>query len=457
MFVPRFSALLAAATLAASAIAAAAASGQSGPEPLRPAGKSRAEVQHTILISRALGGGVPNGPSSNAVISNDRRWARYVAFESEATDLVRGDTNGQKDIFIVRRAGSYANNGSRWIPGKTTLVSRGPGGPANGPSFSPALGGGFWSKPTCLAFLSAASNLVAGDTNGKIDAFVSRGPGRLPARLTLPGGAQPAEDVTEVAVSGDCTRIAFISGGRIYVRAGKKVRRLKAKGPPSDLSFSTGFVSDLVFTGKRGVYLSRGGTKRPKLIGPGGRNPAYNDIHKPSPRCKHRTVAYERKYSGVWQIVARRLGGRTRIVSQRRGSLGNGDSHDPVIGNAGCYVTFESSANNLGLNATRRKGDHNQAADVFLYTAVRRITLVQSVRHKAIPLQAGGRNPSMAFYANYIVFDSLAPLRNQFRLDRWQERMLEAAQYEDPLPPPPPPPAVPKEPRQVYMRYLGPV
>ena len=51
--------------------------------------KERHELQHTILISRALDGGAPNGPSTNAVISNDRRWARIVAFESEASNLVR--------------------------------------------------------------------------------------------------------------------------------------------------------------------------------------------------------------------------------------------------------------------------------------------------------------------------------------------------------------------------------
>jgi hypothetical protein len=37
------------------------------------------------------------------VISQDRRWSRYVAFESEASDLTRGDTNGAKDVFVVRR------------------------------------------------------------------------------------------------------------------------------------------------------------------------------------------------------------------------------------------------------------------------------------------------------------------------------------------------------------------
>ena len=54
--------------------------------------------------------------------------------------------------------------------------------------------------------------------------------------------------------------------------------------------------------------------------------------------------------------------------------------------------------------------DFNGMPDAYLYTNVRDITLVQSVEEKAVPLLGGGENPSMSFYANYIVFDSPAPL-----------------------------------------------
>ena len=440
-----------AALLGAAVLAAAAGA---DPRPLRTA-KERHEVQSTQLISRSLEGGIPNGPSTNAVISQDRRWARYVAFESEASNLVRGDLNGVKDVFVVRRTGSFRNNGSGWRRGRTTLISRAPGGPANGPSWGAAVDGGFWNVPSCVAFLSAASNLVAGDANGKVDAFVSRRVGRLPRRVSLPDAT---EDTTDVAVSGDCSRIAFVTGGRLYVRVGRKVRQLDVGGPAADPSFSNGFTNDLVFTGPAGVYLSRGGTKRPKLMAPGGRNPAYSDIHRPPPHCKRRTLAYERLKGGHWQIEVRVQGRGTRVISRRRASLANGHSRDPVIGNAGCYVTFESDASNLGVNATGKKGDHNAAPDAYLYTAVRRITLVQSVRTKAVPVVGGGRNPSMSWYANYIVFDAPAPLRDSFTPHRWQR--LGAAQYQDPMPPRPPqqqPQPPPAGPRQVYMRYLGPV
>ena len=107
--------------------------------------------------------------------------------------------------------------------------------------------------------------------------------------------------------------------------------------------------------------------------------------------------------------------------------MGDGDSRNPVIGNAGYYVTFESDASNLGLNALARVGDDNGMPDSYLYTNVRDITLVQSVVDKAVPLDGGGANPSMSFYANYIVFDSPAPLNDHGGA------------------------------HQIYMRYLGPV
>src|SRR4051794_12202053 len=70
--------------------------------------------QSTDLISTARDGGLPNGESSHAVISGDRRYARAVAYQSEASDLVAGDTNGYEDVFVTRRDGPVDNSGSEW-------------------------------------------------------------------------------------------------------------------------------------------------------------------------------------------------------------------------------------------------------------------------------------------------------------------------------------------------------
>jgi hypothetical protein len=380
-----------------------------------PAGaaSTRASQQTTLLVSRARDGGLPNGPSTNAVISSDRRWARLIAFQSDASNLTRNDTNGFTDVFAVRRAGHVTNVGTKWRPGRTRLVShaRG-GGPANGPSWAAAVDGALHRPPRCVAFLSAASNLVRGDRNGRVDAFVAHvRSGRI--RRVSHGTA----DVTQVALSGDCSRVAFVSGGVVRVRVhGHTVKA----GRGSDPSFSTGLRNDLVFAARGGVYLLKNGRGRAHLVGRGGRNPAYNDI-------KRRVVAYEKTFGGHVQIGYRDVGRAEQVISSRYSSVGNGDSRAPVIGNAGYYVTFETDASNLGVNSLSRTGDWNRRADVYLYTNVRDLTLVQSVQTKAVPVPGGGRNPSMSFYANYIVFDSPAPLTTI------------------------------NGPHQIYMRWLGPV
>jgi hypothetical protein len=186
----------------------------------------------------------------------------------------------------------------------------------------------------------------------------------------------------------------------MYVRAGGRTRRL---GRGADPSFSTGLRNDLVYGGPRGVYLSPAGTGRPRLVARGGRNPAYNDI-------KRRVLAYEKSVGGVTQVLLKGLGGGARVASAHGSALGNRDSRDPVIGNSGYYVAFETDASNLGVNSLSRIGDFNGRPDAYLYTDVRDITLVQSVFEKAVPLEGGGRHPSMSFYANYVLFDSPAPL-----------------------------------------------
>jgi hypothetical protein len=116
-------------------------------------------------------------------------------------------------------------------------------------------------------------------------------------------------------------------------------------------------------------------------------------------------LAYERNVGGFQQIIYKE-GRRERVISANGGDMGDGDSRDPVIGNSGYYVSFETDATNLGLTASGATGDDNGLPDVYLYTDSRAITLVESSVEKGEPMPGGGRHPSMSFYANYIVFDS---------------------------------------------------
>jgi hypothetical protein len=298
----------------------------------------------------------------------------------------------------------------------------------------PAINGGFHRSPTCVGFLSDASNIVAGDTNGATDAFVKNLRSGAPRRL-LPGGHQSPQPATAISVSGSCKAVAFVSGGKLYLkRGGGRARMINVPGVAADPSFSSGLRDDLVFAADKGVYLVKQGSSRPRLVAPGGRNPAYNDL-------KRQVLTYEIRAGGAWQIGYKDVGRRQQIISKRGGSLGNRDSRDPVIGNSGYYVTFETDASNLGTNVNKRTIDDNGRPDVYLYTNVRKLTLVQSVAEKGLPLDDGGQHPSMSYYANYIVFDANVPL-----IGPAGNLLASLLQPSAALGAP-----------QIYMRYLGPV
>ncbi|MEA2142537.1 MAG: hypothetical protein QOI64_967, partial [Solirubrobacteraceae bacterium] len=283
-------------------------------------------AQTTRLISSAAGGGTPDGASTNAVISGDRRFARIIAFQSEATNLVRGDTNGLTDVFAVERSGSFRNNGSPWRGDDAVLLSSGVGGaPADGRSFGTAVSGDFRHPGSCVAFLSAATNLVTGDTNGRVDAFLVTAPGRAPRRVSP---ATIAADADGVTVSGDCSQVSFTAGGRLYTsRSGAPSRLVRTRGSASEPSYAAGNSRALVYTARGGVYLSQNGVKRGKLVARGGRDAAFNDL-------KRRTVTYEKTFGRTTHIGYHDIGKRERIISANGGRRGDGSSRNPVIGNS---------------------------------------------------------------------------------------------------------------------------
>jgi len=183
-------------------------------------------------------------------------------------------------------------------------------------------------------------------------------------------------------------------------RGGGRARAVNVPGTAAGPSFSTGLRNDLVFGAAGGVYLAKD-SRHAHLVGRGGRNPVYNDI-------KRQVVAYEKNIGGRWQIAYHDIGKAERVISSGRG-MGNGDSSNPVIGNSGYYVTFQTAASNLSTNQGSY-GDRNGAVDAYLYTDTRKLTLAESLTPEGRLLPAGGENPYMSFYSNYIVFDTPSSL-----------------------------------------------
>src|SRR3954451_19029617 len=119
------------------------------------------------------GGGHANGESGSPAISGDNRKTRFAAFYSDASNLVRGDSNGKRDIFLWARPrgrkGLTLPHGSGSL--KRVSVSSS-GKQANGDSFNPSLDGSAITAPHCVAFQSQATNLAPGDRDGTADVFV---------------------------------------------------------------------------------------------------------------------------------------------------------------------------------------------------------------------------------------------------------------------------------------------
>jgi hypothetical protein len=373
-----------------------------GPSGAPAAGRSAT----TTLFSRAAGGGTPNGASTHPVISADLRYSQLIAYESEASNLVSGDVNQVKDVFVVRRAGSFGDTGSAWNPGATQLVSSGIGGaPADGPSFSPSVDGNAKTRAKCVAFLSDADNLVAGDLNRQTDAFLAKAPDFTPTRVSLPGNAESVDDTTGVAVSGDCSRVAFVTGGKMYVRTGSSTRAITHGGAASDPAFDSGDTQSLVFAAAGGVHLLEPGATKSKLIAKGGRNPAY--INRRQGGQQRRFVVYERKRGGHIQICMRAIGrGGERVLSSLHGKVGNRDSRNPSVFNRGINAGFESDATNLSIKSSGERGDKNGKTDAYFWSDTHDTTILESADSANNQFKAGGRNPSTSYYRNYIVFES---------------------------------------------------
>lgn len=149
----------------------------------------------TTRVSVSSAGGEASGSSYSPSISAD---GRYVAFVSDATDLGAGDTNGVADIFV--------RDLQLGVTSRISVASD--GGQANGLSRQPSIS----VDGRYVCFESDASTLVAGDTNGVCDIFLhDRNTGTTRRISVAPSGAQADGPSREPRISSYGLRIAFVS------------------------------------------------------------------------------------------------------------------------------------------------------------------------------------------------------------------------------------------------------
>lgn len=149
----------------------------------------------TELISRSSLGEVGNDHSFSAAISAD---GRFVAFGSFASNLVQGDTNSVRDVFVYDR-----------VTGLTTRASVASNGEeGNAPSFVSSISG----DGGLIGFFSDASNLASADTNGVRDVFVHDCLSGLTTRVSVSSGGEQGNGVASGgSISADGRYVAFDS------------------------------------------------------------------------------------------------------------------------------------------------------------------------------------------------------------------------------------------------------
>lgn len=150
-------------------------------------------------ISTDSNGAQANDASSQPTWSPD---GAKIAFTSDATNLVPGDTNDGEDIFVKDLATGAVQRVSVDKDGNQAT------GPEGSGSWSPA-----WSpQGQMIAFATAADSLVAGDANHMEDVFLKNlVTGDIQIASRRANGVQANENSTDPVWSPDGTKIAFIS------------------------------------------------------------------------------------------------------------------------------------------------------------------------------------------------------------------------------------------------------
>jgi len=284
----------------------------------------------TSRVSVATDGAQADGLS---VISGMSADGRYVAFFSEAINLVAGDTNGKVDTFVRDR-----------VAGSTTRVSVSSGGAqASGLAYMAAIS----ATGRYVAFISNASNLVTGDTNGKWDVFLRDLVAGTTTRVSLStGGAQANNSsIGSIAISPDGRYVVFESAASNLV-AGDSNR------------MSDAFLRDRVTGSTTRVSLSTAGAQpnsysQSPTISADGRYVAFSSYGS-------NLVAGDTNRTADVFVRDRFTGVTTRVNVTSAGAQASGYSWLSGISADGRYVAFQSDASNVVA------GDTNGKADVFV-------------------------------------------------------------------------------------------
>jgi Tol biopolymer transport system component len=322
-----------------------------------------ASAQTTERVSVDSAGTQGNGSSILAAISAD---GRFVAFSSDASNLVPGDTNEVSDVFVYDRQ-------TRTIE-RVSVDSSGNEG--NGGSLLPAIS----ADGRFVVFQSDATNLVPADTNGVSDVFVYDRQTRTTERVSVDSAETQANSFSYFpALSADGRFVAFASYATNLV-AGDTNEGWDV------------FVHDRQARSTERVSMDSAGNQgngwsQNPAISADGRFVAFNSSS---------TNLVPADTNGVYDTFVhdRQTGTTERVSVDSAGTEWNGSSdRRPVISADGRVVAFASYANNLAF------------LDVFVHDRQTRTTERLSADN---PDVQGRYAPSISADGRFVAFVSPA-------------------------------------------------
>ena len=370
---------------------------------LSSAAASPAVAQILERVSVNASGQEGNDESTRASISSD---GRYVAFSSKADDLVAGDSNLMRDIFVHDR-----------ITGTIVRVSVGSNGiQADGKSDRPSISG----DGRYVAFYSDATNLIDIDANLARDIFVhdrdpdengilNEGNGITSLVSIGTNGFRGLDSSTRPAISGDGRFVAFRTSATTLV--------------PQDTNGSDDILVHNLLSGttvrvnvdSTGQQAQDGNSDRPTLSADGRFVAFYSDASNLVPDDEPTFDSFScPACTGVRDIFLRDRdpdensifdegnGTTARISVSSAGAAANGPSTRPAISADGRFVVFKSSATNLVT------GDINAVDDVFLHDTQTADTVRVSVTVGGTGANGESSVPAISGDGGYIAFRSVA-------------------------------------------------
>ena len=327
-----------------------------------------------LLSLSASGDPLTGGISAAGDAPSLSASGRYAAFESRHAGMDPDDPTTDPKVFLrdVKK-------------GTLVRVDTAPDGQAaDGRGYAPALD----AKGRCVAFVSYASNLVAGDTNNESDVFVFDRKKAVIRRVSVSeSGAQADNFAEDPAISANGKVVAWTTfastliGGDtnqdrdLYVAWWKKNRIVRASVSRSGGDADAG-AFDATLSGN-------------------GRYAGFNSLA---------TNLVEGDTNGFSDTFVRDLkkGVTHRISVSTAGEEGNWHSWSPALSRNGRYAAFVSLATNLV------EGDTNGSWDIFVHDLRKGTTTRVSVASDGTQANDHSSTPTISLNGRYIAFESRA-------------------------------------------------